>query len=709
MMAITSWLYEREGVSKLAILKTPQFLIGLVFKCVLAFLFAGPALVRGYAPFVDYFLRTGFDDPYRFFSQTGTLMFPYPNLMLFILAIPRFLLQFIGNVGDDVVSHAEVFIYRLPILAADVIIFLVLARWLKHKQQKVLWYYWYAPVLLFINYIVGEFDAIPMALLFVFLYFLFKDRLYPAFFFLGLTLAAKMGMVLIVPFAVVYLLVERIPWRRALTCLALTIGVFAIANIRHLVSPWFFSSIFNAPLQAGSLLFNISLGGGTFVYLAPIVYLALLVKSLSFQRFNRDIFLMFLGFAMAIITLFMVPKPGWYYWIIPFFIYFLVRQERANVYSFALLQAAYLGYFIAQRDSVFASAVAFSIPAAVRTLDIYTLLGRIPLSTDLIINLLFSGLQGMLLLHVVWIYRQGIESMTRLKMSYHPYFVGVAGDSGSGKTVLTGLLADMFGEKNALTIAGDDMHKWERGDVHWAMYTHLNPQANKLHDEVRAALRLKVGRDVARQSYDHETGTFTVPQRLAAKRVIMFQGLHALYLDRMRELLDVKVFLQPDEALRRHWKIRRDMQERGHARERVEAQLEARAEDAERYVQAQAKHADVIISLMNKEPIVEPGAFIEPPMYLRITCGTAVDLEPLRTALSAHKTFVVRHAYESDRQVFECEGTIPASAIEGAAYILTPELWEALRVDPRWVGGYNGVMQLFLCYYIFYSMRHYGG
>lgn len=704
MRAMTSWLYEREGASKLAILKTPHFLIGLVFKCVLAFLFAGPALVRGYAPFVDYFLRSGFDDPYRFFAQTGTLVFPYPNLMLFILAIPRFLFQFIGNVGDDIVSHADVFIYRLPILAADIVIFLVLARWLKHKQTKVLWYYWYAPVLLYINYVLGELDVIPMALLFVFLYFLFKDKWYTAFAFLGLTLAAKMGMVIIVPFVAVYLLVERIPWQKIIAYGALAIGVFAFIHLNHR-DLGFFTSLFNTGQQASLLSVFIRMGDDITVYIAPIVYLALLVKSLQYRSYNRDLFLMFLGFAMGIITLFMVPQPGWYYWIIPFFIYFYVRHERINVYSFVLLQCAYFAYFIALKNSAFAQAITFAAPNAARFVDVYALLSRLPFNPELIINVLFSVLQGMLFLHIVWIYRQGIESNTRLKMSYQPYFIGVAGDSGSGKTVLTTLLRDVFGEKNALTIAGDDMHKWERGDVHWALFTHLNPQANKLHDDVRDALHLKVGRDVARQLYDHETGTFTLPERLTAKRVVLFQGLHALYLDRMRKLLDVKIFLQPHEDMRRHWKIRRDMRERGHELERIMAQLDARAEDAVKYIQAQAKHADVVVTLINREPIAEPGAPYDPPAYLKLTCGIAVDCEPLRTALEECGTLTVRHYYESEQQVLECDGTISARAIEDAAYALIPELWEVLRVNPRWADSYNGVVQLSICYYIFYSMR----
>lgn len=701
---MTSWLYEREGVSKLAILKTPHFLFGLALKCALAFLFAGPALVRGYAPFVDYFLKTGFDDPYRFFAQTGTLVFPYPNLMLFILAIPRFLLQFIGNVGDDFVSHADVFVYRLPILAADIVIFLILARWLKHKQTKVLWYYWYAPVLLYINYVLGELDVIPMALLFVFLYFLFKDKLYVAFAFLGLTLAAKMGMVLVVPFVVVYLLVERIPWRKIVAYGVVAFGVFAVIHFNHR-DLGFYRSLFNLGQQASLLSVYISMGTTIAVYVAPIAYLALLVKSLQYRSFNRDIFLMFLGFAMGIITLFMVPQPGWYYWIIPFFIYFYVRQERANVYSFALLQLAYFAYFIVLKESAFAQAITFAAPGAAHFVDVYALLGRLPFNPEIIVNVLFSMLQGMLLLHIVWIYRRGIESNTRLKMSYQPYFIGVAGDSGSGKTVLTTLLHDVFGDKNALIIAGDDMHKWERGDVHWALFTHLNPQANKLHDDVRDALHLKEGRDVARQLYDHETGTFTLPERLTAKRVVMFQGLHALYLDRMRELLDVKIFLQPHEDMRRHWKIRRDMRERGHGLERIIEQLDARVEDAEKYIQAQTKHADVVVSLINKEPIAEPGAPYDPPMYLRLTCGTAVDFEPLRAVLEECGTITVRHYYEFEQQVLEFDGAISARAIEDAAYALIPELWEALRVDPRWAEGYNGVTQLSICYYVFYSMR----
>ena len=51
--------------------------------------------------------------------------------------------------------------------------------------------------------------------------------------------------------------------------------------------------------------------------------------------------------------------------------------------------------------------------------------------------------------------------------------------------------------KNDLTVVkGDDIHKWERNDLEWEKYTHLNPKANDLHLEINMLRKLKIGRSI---------------------------------------------------------------------------------------------------------------------------------------------------------------------------------------------------------------------
>ncbi len=52
----------------------------------------------------------------------------------------------------------------------------------------------------------------------------------------------------------------------------------------------------------------------------------------------------------------------------------------------------------------------------------------------------------------------------------------------------------------------------------------------------------------------------------------------------MRQVLDMKIYLDTDESLRCYWKLGRDQGDRGHDREAVMAQIEKRRADAEKYV-----------------------------------------------------------------------------------------------------------------------------
>lgn len=664
--SLANYFRERNGVNKVSILAHPVFWAVLGVKIFALFLFGSSVLTEHYIPFVQYFLYHPLANPYDW-AMAGDIVFPFPALMLFVLAASKLLFGFIGS---------DLFIFRIPLLLADLVIFIVLARWLKHKQEKVLWYYWCSPIIFAICYMAGFLDIVAIAFLFTFLYFLFKEKYLIAFALLGLALATKTGLMILLPFILVYLLKERVRPLVAFALVPLSCSLYVLWNFGYILTPAFWhTSLSSSQMFISSI--NIDFGA-VVLYGAPLVYCGLLVRSITFHRLNRDLFLMFLGFALGIVTLIVVPEAGWYSWIIPFFVYFFVKEDGAGNYPFVLLNIFYFAYFLSVPDSALLEALSLTSLAAA--------------SDGTWASAAFTLLQGTLLLNIVWIYRLGIQRGVKHKISYKPYLVGIAGDSASGKSTVAGLIVKMLGEQNALEVAGDDMHKWERGDRHWSEVTHLNPAANKLHDDMEHMSRLKRNESVVRQFYDHAVGRFTVAERVRPKKVIVFQGLHTLYLNRARDLLDLKIFLSPHEDLRRRWKVERDGQERGHAPAAVLKQLDERSADAEKYISEQRKYADIVI-LVSKSNGRE---------VLEIECDNSIDIYPFTDAFKSTCAVTVEHTDVCHRLFFD--GQISAAAIDEFVYQVVPDVWELNRA-PQWDDGVKGVMQAFIAYALFYKAK----
>lgn len=654
------YLYDRGGKSKLSVFSHPVFLAGLGIKAIAIVFLGSNSVLDGYLAVAQQFAVAPFSNPYEWSLAQG-IPFPFPFLVLFVTTVASILFGFAGSA----------LAIKIPMLLADIVVLLLLTRWLRGKEEQVLWYYWCSPLIFAICYIAGFLDIVPVALLFACLYFLFKERLFTAFVALGLALGAKTGFVILLPFIAAYLVKEHVPLYKVFGYSFIAVALYGLINAPYITSPAFWSAISAGGMTLASLI-AIDFGGVA-VYVAPLVYAGLLVACVSFQRLTKDIFLMFVAFALGVVTLFVVPQAGWYAWIVPFFIYFFIKEERV-VYPFVLLNLAYFCFFLVLPGSVFA--------------------GLLPPVGQTGINAAFTALQGALLLTIVSIYRLGIQKRVQHKLLYRPYLVGVAGDSASGKSTVSALIAKVFGSRNTLEVAGDDMHKWERGDPNWKTLTHLNPSANRLHDDLEHLLSLKKNEQVARRLYDHTVGRFTPAERVRPKRIIVFQGLHALYLNHARESLDLKIFLAPQETLRRAWKVDRDTKERGHAPEHVLRQLDERDADAQKYIHEQRKYADTVLSFGMRDG----------HQALEIECDNSIYLEPLVSALGVNTSLAVSHEQGDSRQRLFVEGDITAESVDASAYTLVPGLWD-INKDPQWEQGLHGVTQLFLAYVILYKAR----
>jgi len=176
--------------------------------------------------------------------------------------------------------------------------------------------------------------------------------------------------------------------------------------------------------------------------------------------------------------------------------------------------------------------------------------------------------------------------------------IGVAGDSGCGKSTFLRRLKDLFGEQFMTVICLDDYHSLDRKQRKQTGITALDPRANNfdlMYEQVKA---LKEGNSIMKPIYNHETGMIDPPELVEPNHVIVIEGLHPLYDERVRGLLDFSVYLDLSDEVKIAWKIQRDMAERGHTLQDVLQAIEARRPDFSAYIDPQKAHADVVIQIL---------------------------------------------------------------------------------------------------------------
>jgi phosphoribulokinase len=176
--------------------------------------------------------------------------------------------------------------------------------------------------------------------------------------------------------------------------------------------------------------------------------------------------------------------------------------------------------------------------------------------------------------------------------------IGVAGDSGCGKSTFLRRLNDLFGKEFMTVICLDDYHSLDRKQRKQTGITALDPRANNFDLMYEQIAALKSGESIMKPIYNHETGEIDPPELIEPNHVIVIEGLHPLYDERVRGLLDFSVYLDLSEPVKAAWKVKRDMAERGHTLEDVMQAINARKPDFTAYIDPQKEHADAVIQIL---------------------------------------------------------------------------------------------------------------
>lgn len=179
------------------------------------------------------------------------------------------------------------------------------------------------------------------------------------------------------------------------------------------------------------------------------------------------------------------------------------------------------------------------------------------------------------------------------------WVVGVAGGSASGKTTIVNKISRYFGD-NILIMnhdsyykAHDDMTFEERSRLN---YDHPDSfDTERMADDIRSLLK---GHSVDVPVYDYAIHNRSKNEivHVEPKQIIVIEGILVLENKELRDLMDVKVFVDTDADERLMRRIRRDMIERARSIDSILTQYSETVKPMhEEFVEPSKRYADVII------------------------------------------------------------------------------------------------------------------
>ncbi len=181
------------------------------------------------------------------------------------------------------------------------------------------------------------------------------------------------------------------------------------------------------------------------------------------------------------------------------------------------------------------------------------------------------------------------------------FLVGVAGDSGSGKSTFAAGVRQLFGKSQAASISLDDYHLLDRQERKRTGIVALDPRANDLDKLAEHVLMLKQGRTIAKPRYNHSTGKLDPPVKFSPRRVVILEGLLPFHTRKLRDLLDFTIYIDPDAEVKKEWKIKRDVEKRGHSKEAVLRSIAEREPHYRQWIAPQRRWAEIIVQIKKEK------------------------------------------------------------------------------------------------------------
>ncbi|MGX4644633.1 MULTISPECIES: uridine kinase [Holzapfeliella] len=184
-------------------------------------------------------------------------------------------------------------------------------------------------------------------------------------------------------------------------------------------------------------------------------------------------------------------------------------------------------------------------------------------------------------------------------MKKKPILIGVTGGSGSGKTSVSRAIYDSFSD-HAITMLEQDSYYKDQGHMPFEERMNINydhPLAFDTDLLIDHLKRLMNYESVEKPVYDYVSHTRSDETILQEpKEVIILEGILILDDPRLRDLMDIKIYVDTDDDIRIIRRIKRDMQERGRTLDSVIDQyLSAVKPMYHQFIEPTKRYSDLIV------------------------------------------------------------------------------------------------------------------
>ena len=176
--------------------------------------------------------------------------------------------------------------------------------------------------------------------------------------------------------------------------------------------------------------------------------------------------------------------------------------------------------------------------------------------------------------------------------------IGIAGGTGSGKTTLMKNLTEQF--QDVVTVLSHDNYYKRHDELTYEQRCQLNydePDALETDLMARHLDQLRQGHSIDCPIYDftlHNRSDETVT--IVPKKVIIVEGILIFENKALRDLMDIRIFVDTDTDVRLCRRIKRDVNKRGRTLESVLSQyLQTVKPMHEKYVEPSKKYADIVV------------------------------------------------------------------------------------------------------------------
>lgn len=178
--------------------------------------------------------------------------------------------------------------------------------------------------------------------------------------------------------------------------------------------------------------------------------------------------------------------------------------------------------------------------------------------------------------------------------------IGIAGGTGSGKTTVARSVIERLGSSKVTFISQDNYYK-DQAHLSFAERERTNYDHPFAFDNgllIEHLNMLRNGQTAFAPVYDFTQHARSASEtiELEPNNIIIIEGLHVLSDENLREMLDIKVFVDSDPDVRILRRVVRDIEERGRTIQSIHQQYLATVKPMhEAFIEPSKKYADIII------------------------------------------------------------------------------------------------------------------